>query len=431
MTSGDPEQRPAPPPADPPDWPDWLREGLRGRRREPGRPGDAGDPPASARPGFPIRRLLLAVLVVGALAGGLTLATRGSLTSGTAGAPRPSLSLPAPGPPPTPTPRPTPLPTPQVQISSSVAGGLDVAAVYREAAPGVVNVEGFRSTGSTGSGSGFVLNQQGQILTSDHLVASAERLLVRFSDGGETPARLLGRDPADDLAVVQVAVPLDRLSPLELGDSDSLRPGDPLVLIGNPLGRGQTVSAGLVSAIDRSAFGPGARPVAASIQVDVPIGPSDAGGPLLNGRVQVIGVATTARGSSTAPGLGLPISALRGFIARMSTGEVVRHAYLGVGGRDLTPALAQALSIPAQSGVLVTEVASGSPAAQAGLRPAQDPRSGAGGDIVLALDGQEIRRLDDLTRLLDARRPGDRANVLIRRGPTQLTVPVVLGDWPA
>ena len=435
---GDPEPRPATPRAgaDPPDWPDWLREGLRGRRRGPtGEWSDEGDQAtedSARRVGRRRSRLglLLGTLLVGAIAGGLAVASNPAGLRNPLAAGWPRLSLPAPGPAATPTVLPTPLPTPQVQVSPAVATSLDIAGIYRNAAPGVVNVEAFKAGGSAGAGSGFVLDQQGHILTTNHVVESADRLLVQFSDGSETPARALGRDPAGDLAIVQVALPLDRLAPLDLGDSDTVQPGDSVVLIGNPLGRGQTVTAGLVSAVDRTGPGASGRPIRGLIQTDAPFSAGDAGGPLLNGRGQVVGAATVGRASTTGPGLALPINAVRSLLPRLRAGETIRRAYLGISGRDLTPALAQALTLSAQSGVLVTELASGGPAALAGLRASLDPQSGIGGDIIVALDGQEVRRLDDLTRLINLKRPSDRVTLLVRRGPTQLSLPVTLGDWP-
>jgi S1-C subfamily serine protease len=243
---------------------------------------------------------------------------------------------------------------------------------------------------------------------------------------------VLGRDPAADLAAIQVAVTLDRLSPLELGDSDGVQRGEPVVLISNPLGRSQAVTAGLVSAVDRPAPGADGRPIGGLIQTDVPFGPGDVGGPLLNGRSQVVGLATTARPNpnATGPCQALPINAARRLLPRLQAGETIRRAYLGLSGRDLTPTLAQALGLPAQSGVIVSELVGNGPAAVAGLRASPVPQDRLGGDIILALDGQEVRRLDDLTRLVDAKQPGDRVTLLVRRGSAQLTVPVVLGDWP-
>jgi S1-C subfamily serine protease len=403
-------------------WPAWLREGVAQTAPTASGGASSGPPttaPDSRKPRVQTGKLrgllvspLLGALLVGAVAGGAA-GVAGAQAAQPASAPRAATAA------------------PPFALSAPIPGATDaIVGIYKNASPGVVHITAVQGNGQGGIGSGFVLDQQGNILTNNHVVENAERLLVRFGDGTESTARVLGRDPAGDLALIQVSVGADHLVPLPLGNSDAVQPGELAVAIGNPLGLDQTVTAGVVSAVERTAPGGSGRPLRGLIQTDAPINPGNSGGPLLNGRGEVIGITTLGRANANSIGFALPINSASRLLPRLQAGEIVKHAFLGLSGREVTPALAQTLNLPVQTGVLVADLVPVGPAARAGLRGAQNPTTGAGGDIILSLDSQPIGRMDDVSRLLDAKNPGDRLDLVVQRGTAQTTLTVTLGEWP-
>ncbi len=284
-----------------------------------------------------------------------------------------------------------------------------------------------------GVGSGVIYDKQGHILTNSHVVEGAQQLLVALPDGRSFQAKLIGRDPMTDLAVVQISG--SNLPLADLGDSNQLQVGDWVVAIGNALalGGGPTVTAGVVSALgrtvqepsDTSPQGPYLFDV---IQTSAPINPGNSGGPLVNLASQVVGINTLVAGQAEpgvpAQGIGFAISiaAAKPIADQLvATGKVI-YPYLGISDIDLNPAIAAQLRITEQEGIVIRRVARGSPADTAGLQRF---------DVVTAVDGKSLSGDSDLQRILRDHKPGDTLTLSVIRGTRKLTVKVVLGEAPS
>jgi putative serine protease PepD len=322
--------------------------------------------------------------------------------------------------------------------------GLSVEEIYRLDSPGVVRISAAatakRSPRSRQAlGSGFVIDKAGHILTSDRVVSGGGALQVSFSGNDELNARLVGKDPSTDVAVLQVDAHSRSLSPLPLGDSDTLQVGDPVVAIGNPLSLTRTVTAGIVSAVQRTIDAPDtATEIDRAIQTDAAIGSGNAGGPLIDGRGQVIGVNTPTGGDTASAGLGfaIPIDNVKPVVAELIRNGKVDHVYLGLSALPVTASLARICDLPVKSGLLVQDVTAGSPAGKAGLRagPTTVVVSGEsyriGGDIIVAADGTPVTSEAEVRDAIQALKPGDRLTLTIWRGGEKKTVRVTLGRPP-
>ncbi|MDI3341472.1 MAG: trypsin-like peptidase domain-containing protein [Sphaerobacter sp.] len=330
-------------------------------------------------------------------------------------------------------------PTPTAARDGSVPADdapASIADIVERVSPAVVTVINKQAVGSffgnqiepTGTGTGFIIDEQGRIVTNNHVVEDSQEIEVLFTDGQKTTARLLGTDRFADLAVIQVDVPVP--ATLRLGDSDQLRPGDRVIAIGSALGDfTNTVTDGIVSGLGRNLQTPEGYNMENMIQHDAPINPGNSGGPLLNMRGEVVGVNTAVvRQASigiTAEGLGfaIPSNTVRAIAEELiSKGRVVRP-YLGITYEPLTPRLAQANDLPVDHGVLVLSVEAGSPAAAAGIRT---------DDIITHLDGHAIDEDHPLVNLLFNYQPGDTLDLKLYRAATDetLTVTVTLGERP-
>ncbi len=299
-----------------------------------------------------------------------------------------------------------PSPTDRAPSSS----GLSAAEIYRRAAPGVVEVSTFG--GMSGAGSGFVLDRKGHVVTAAHVVDGADTVTVRLASGRDTQARVLGADQASDIALLRVEAPSAELHPLPLGDSDAVSVGDPVVAIGNPLGLARSLTAGVVSGLNRTIDSPRGDAIAGAIQTDAALNPGNSGGPLLDTQARVIGVnVQVAAGGSAGIGYAVPVNTVRRVVAQLQAGRLPARAYLGV-------RIEQALG----GGARIVEVVRGSPAAQAGLQV---------GDVVVAASGRDIRSYDELPALVAERSPGDRLTLRLRRGERTLAVTVTLGRAPS
>jgi len=274
-----------------------------------------------------------------------------------------------------------------------------------------------------GTGSGFIIDSGGLILTNAHVIEGADRVLVTLKDGREFPGEVLGEDPLTDLAVIRVEA--TDLPTVTLGNSEQLRPGDWAIAIGNPLGLDNTVTAGIISATGRSSAQirvPDKR--VSFIQTDAAINPGNSGGPLLNERGQVIGVNTAIIGGAQGLGFAIPIDTAQEIAEELIAKGRVDHPYLGIQMRTLTPAVREVinaeapdnLKIDAEAGVVVLRVQRNSPAAQAGLRP---------GDVILSMAGQSIREAETVQQIvqdseigealtLEVDRQGDRVSLTVR-----------------
>jgi len=309
---------------------------------------------------------------------------------------------------------------------TAAQSSLTVNAVYKAARSGVVEVlatqqadtSPFPYGGGSGSakaqGSGFVYDAAGHIVTNEHVVDNATSVSVRFADGKTVAATVVGTDPSTDLAVLKVANLPSNAKPLELGDSDKLQVGDGVVAIGSPFGLAETVTTGIVSALDREIQSPNDYAIEGAIQTDAAINHGNSGGPLLDLHGAVVGVTSQIEsdsGGNDGVGFAIPSATVRSIASRLIDTGKVAHAYLGV---SLTDA--------ASGGAHIASVASSTPAADAGIE---------GGDVVTAVDGRAIESSQDLRREVDAHKPGDKIELTVRRAGQTKTISVTLGTRPA
>jgi S1-C subfamily serine protease len=281
-----------------------------------------------------------------------------------------------------------------------------------------------------GVGSGIIYDTEGHILTNNHVVEGASKLIVSLTDGRSFPAKLIGRDPQTDLAVIQISG--SNLPVAELGDSTQMRIGDWVVAIGNALALpgGPTVTAGLVSALDRTLQEPvdsgGQGPFLFDlIQTDAPINPGNSGGPLVNLDAQVIGINTLAIGQTSEGVMAQDVNFAISMVTAkpiadqlVQTGTVI-HPYLGADYVPLTASLAAHHGFRASYGIMVTAIAPGSPAEKAGLQPQ---------DVVLDADRRPLNKESSLARIIHERKPGDTLTLTVLRGNAKAMVRVTLGE---
>lgn len=312
-----------------------------------------------------------------------------------------------------------------------------LADVYQRVNPAVVNI-----TFAQGSGSGFVYDDQGHIITNNHVVENHGKLWVTFADGTMVPAKVVGTDPGSDLAVIQVDVTSAKLTPVTLGDSESLRVGQLAVAIGNPFGLEGTMTTGIISALGRvMPSGSSSFAIVDLIQTDAPINPGNSGGPLLDSAGRVVGVNTlifTQTGASSGVGLAVPVSAVKRVVPVLISKGHYAHAWLGISGRAITPALAEELSLTVQQGVLVDSVTAGGPAERAGIRGGSRssqrnvPSASADGDIIVAVNDFEVKSFDDLVSYLARNtEAGQKLTLTVLRDGQRQRIEVTLTERPA
>ncbi len=317
------------------------------------------------------------------------------------------------------------------------------ASVYEMAGGAVVTVavNGQRSRGpfsepAQGAGSGFIVDGQGHILTNNHVVRGAQSIVVTLADGTSMPAKLVGSDPGSDLALLKADVPEDKLVIAELGDSDLVVVGEPVVAIGAPFGLEQSVTAGIVSAMGRTFGEASGRPMRDLIQTDAPINPGNSGGPLFNLQGEVIGITTSIESpvrASVGIGFAIPINAAKRLLPDLKVGSQIDHPWIGIRGQAITQQLARQLGLPVERGVLVIQAVPDGPAAKAGIRGGTiegavvQPR---GGDILTAIDGREVRAVEDIAGYLDTKRVGDTVIVDLLREGKVVQIEVKLDAWP-
>jgi S1-C subfamily serine protease len=294
--------------------------------------------------------------------------------------------------------------------------------------------------GGIATGSGFVIDDEGHILTNNHVVEGASRITVKLGASNAThTAEVVGTDPASDLALLEVEAPADQLHPLVLGDSSKVRVGDPVVAIGNPFGLDRTVTSGIVSALQRQIQAPNGFSINHVIQTDAAINPGNSGGPLIDSAGNVIGINSqiaTGGGGNGNVGIGfaIPINTAREVASEIEKNGKVEHAFLGINGGTITPALAKAVNLPVNKGVLVAEVVKGGPADKAGLRGGsteatiEGARLQLGGDIVTEIDGEPISSMEDLIDAVNAGKPGDQMELTVLRHGETKKIAVTLGN---
>jgi S1-C subfamily serine protease len=296
--------------------------------------------------------------------------------------------------------------------------------------------------GGTATGSGFVIDKEGHLLTNNHVVEGADGIQVKLGNS-ETAydAKLVGSDPSMDLALLDVEAPADELHPLRLGRSGEMEVGDPVVAIGNPFGLDRTVTSGIVSALQRQIEAPDGFSITDVIQTDAAINPGNSGGPLINAAGEVIGINSQIAtggggGGNVGIGFAIPIDTVRGVLDQLKSSGEVEHAYLGISGATITEDLAKAVNLPVDEGVLVQEVVDGSPADKAGIEGGrtaatiEGAQAQLGGDIVTAVNGTKVASMDEIVETINEAEPGDELELTIRRGDETKTVTATLADRP-
>ena len=316
--------------------------------------------------------------------------------------------------------------------TSSTAGALNASTLYANTAAGVVDITsrgiassssgggspfGGPSRSSTATGTGFVVDGKGHIVTAAHVVQGASSISVKFQDGTTRTAKLLGTDEATDIAVLSVDASGLTLHPLTLGSSAALGIGDQVAAIGDPFTYERSLSTGVVSGLDRTISAPNGFTVAHAIQTDAALNPGNSGGPVLDASGQVIGIVdqiATNGSSDTSSGVGfaVPIDLVKSELGQLEAGKTVHHAYLGV---------ATSTADSATPGALVQSVTSGGPAADAGLRS---------GDVVTSIGTSAIHGTNDLVAAIATHKPGDRVELTVRRGSQTVELTAILGTQP-
>jgi S1-C subfamily serine protease len=332
-------------------------------------------------------------------------------------------------------------------------GPLTIREIYRRAAPGVVQITsttlseeeidplfGFPlpQQQRRAQGSGFVIDESGYIVTNYHVVAGATDIEVSFSNRESLKANIVGSDQSTDIALLKVDADARALTPLELGNSERVQVGDSVVAIGNPFGFERSITAGIVSALQRTIESPAESPIDRVIQTDAPINQGNSGGPLLNAAGQVIGVNTAIATGSAAEvgnvgiGFAVPINTVKDVVGQLRREGRVDHAELGVQVQALTPEIAELFTLPVKEGLLVVDVEEESGAAKAGVRAGETQVvvSGQswliGGDILTRADRTKLVTVSDLQRAVANKKPGQRMKLELFRDEQKRTVEVVL-----
>ncbi len=348
--------------------------------------------------------------------------------------------------------------TAPVDSKSSDNGGNVVNQIYRNDGNGVAFIESEipaqetqslspfgepePESGGTATGSGFVIDREGHLLTNNHVVEGADRIQVKLGDSDKTyTAKVVGTDPATDLAMLDVEAPASELHPLTLGKSSGMEVGDPVVAIGNPFGLDRTVTSGIVSALQRQIEAPDGFSITDVIQTDAAINPGNSGGPLINASGEVIGINSqiaTGGGGNGNVGIGfaIPIDTVRAEIHQLETTGEVEHAFIGISGGTITADLAKAINLPVKEGVIVQSVVKGGPADKAGIEGGHTSATidGAevslGGDIITEVDGKKVAGMDEVVEIVNDAKPGESLELTILRDGSTKQATVTLGNRP-
>jgi S1-C subfamily serine protease len=331
-------------------------------------------------------------------------------------------------------------------------GGFDPQGIYQRESPGVVTVisTGLEAAGrddAAGLGSGFVISGKGEIATNAHVVTSGEgaaihkasNVFVRFADGNQVAAEVKGFDPFSDIALLKIDPSGLTLRPLPLGSTRDLHVGAPVAAIGSPFGEEQSLSVGVISALDRSIESLTGFDTTGAIQTDAAINHGNSGGPLLDGRGRVLGINAqiqTSTGDGTGVGFAVPADTVRRSLDQLRHDGRARYAYLGVASVAVYPQLARRFELPVTSGAWIQDVTSDGPAQKAHLKAGGDTERfqerpfRTGGDVVTAVQGRPVHAESDLAKALLDYEPGDTVTLDIRRGAERRQVRVKLGERP-
>ena len=292
---------------------------------------------------------------------------------------------------------------------------------------------------SVATGSGFLIDDEGRVLTNSHVVEGARKVEVELGGGDTQEAEVIGTDPSTDIALLKVD-DTKGIEPLELGDSSKVEVGDPVVAIGNPFALDRTVTSGIVSALQRQIQAPNGFSISNVIQTDAAINPGNSGGPLIDGSGRVIGINSqieSQSGGNVGVGFAVPIETAQDVVEQLLSDGEVRRAYLGITGGELTPEAARALELPVDQGVLVERVLSGGPADEAGIQGATGETTiggqtyPTGGDVITRVDGEEVTGMEEVISAVNEKKPGDEITLTVVTADGQRDVTVKLGDRPA
>jgi S1-C subfamily serine protease len=320
-------------------------------------------------------------------------------------------------------------------------------AVYEKVADGVVNVTStaiqmdffFNAFPTQGSGSGSIIDTKGHILTNHHVVADAQKLEVTLADGSKWPAKLIGSDPDNDLAVIKIDVPKEKLKVVPMGDSKNLRIGQKVLAIGNPFGLQRTLTTGIISSLGRTIRSEVGTLIEDVIQTDAAINPGNSGGPLLNSDGEIVGINSaiiSPSGGSVGIGFAIPVNTARRVVPELISKGYVTYPYIGATIQSLIPEMAKYLKLKIERGAMISEVVKGGPADKAGLKGGnQKVQVGnmivlMGGDIVVKADQKEVKTNDELIHYIREKKPGDTILLKVFRKDSFMDMKVTLGERP-
>ncbi len=319
--------------------------------------------------------------------------------------------------------------------------------VYEKVADGVVNVTStaiqmdffFNAFPTQGSGSGSIIDTKGHILTNHHVVANAQKLEVTLADGSKWPAKLIGSDPDNDLAVIKIDAPKEKLKVISMGDSKSLRIGQKVLAIGNPFGLQRTLTTGIISSLGRTIRSEVGTLIEDVIQTDAAINPGNSGGPLLNSEGEIVGINSaiiSPTGGSVGIGFAIPVITAKRVVPELIAKGYVTYPYIGATIQSLIPEMAKYLELKIERGAMISEVVKGGPADKAGLKGGnQKVQVGnmivlVGGDIVVKVDQKEVKTNDELIRYIREKKPGDTILLKVFRKDSLIDLKVTLGERP-
>jgi S1-C subfamily serine protease len=319
--------------------------------------------------------------------------------------------------------------------------------VYERVADGVVNVTStamqldffFNAFPTQGSGSGSIIDTKGHILTNHHVVAEAQKLEVTLGDGSKWPARLVGTDPDNDLAVIKIDAPREKLKVISMGDSRNLKIGQKVLAIGNPFGLQRTLTTGIISSLGRTIRSAVGTLIEDVIQTDAAINPGNSGGPLLNSDGEIIGINSaiiSPSGGNVGIGFAIPVNTAKRVVPELLTKGYVTYPWIGATIQSLTPEIAKYRKLKVERGAMIAEVVKGGPADKAGLKGGnQKVQVGnmivlVGGDIVMKADQHDVKTNDELIRYIREKKPGDTILLKVFRKDVFTDVKVTLGERP-
>ncbi len=320
-------------------------------------------------------------------------------------------------------------------------------AVYEKVAEGVVNVTSiamqldffFNAFPTQGSGSGSIIDTKGHILTNHHVVAEAQKLEVTLGDGSKWPAKLVGADPDNDLAVIKIEAPKEKLKVIPMGDSKNLKIGQKVLAIGNPFGLQRTLTTGIISSLGRTIRSAVGTLIDDVIQTDAAINPGNSGGPLLNSDGEIIGINSaiiSPSGGNVGIGFAIPVNTAKRVTPELLTKGYVTYPWIGATIQSLIPEIAKYRKLKIERGAMIAEVVKGGPADKAGLKGGnQRVQVGnmivlVGGDIVVKADQHDVKTNDELIRYFREKKPGDTILLKVFRKDAFVDVKVTLGERP-